>query len=74
MEQKDENYWLMARVTYLKGLKSRSDQQELLVLLVEKTARSNVMANIYLTPAYSKAYLGIRKCTLAYILNINKKR
>ena len=40
MEQRDENYWLTARVTYLKGLKSRSDQQELLVLLAEKTART----------------------------------
>jgi len=40
MEQRDENYWLTARVTYLKGLKSRSDQQELLVLLAEKTDRT----------------------------------
>lgn len=40
MEQRNENYWLVARVTYLKGLKSRSDQQELLVLLAEKTART----------------------------------
>lgn len=40
MEQRDENYWLTARVTYLKGLKSRSDQQELLVLLAEKTGRT----------------------------------
>ena len=40
MEKQDENYWLTARVTYLKGLKSRNDQQELLVLLAEKTART----------------------------------
>lgn len=40
MEQRDENYWLTARVTYLKGLKSRSDQQELLILLAEKTDRT----------------------------------
>lgn len=40
MEQRDENYWMTARVTYLKGLKSRSDQQELLVLLAEKTGRT----------------------------------
>lgn len=40
MEQRDENYWLTARVTYLKGLKSRSDQQELLVLLAEKNTRT----------------------------------
>ena len=40
MEHRDENYWLTARVTYLKGLKSRSDQQELLVLLAEKNART----------------------------------
>lgn len=40
MEQRDENYWLTARVAYLKGLKSRSDQQELLVLLAEKTTRT----------------------------------
>ena len=40
MEQRDENHWLTARVTYLKGLKSRSDQQELLVLLAEKNART----------------------------------
>jgi hypothetical protein len=40
MEQKDENYWITARVTYLKGLKSRNDQQELLVILAEKTVRT----------------------------------
>lgn len=40
MEQREENYWLAARVTYLKGLKSRNDQQELLVLLAEKTTRT----------------------------------
>jgi len=29
--------WLKDRVAYLKGLKSRNEQQELLVLLAEKT-------------------------------------
>ncbi len=32
--------WLKDRVAYLKGLKSRSEQQELLVLLAEKTNRT----------------------------------
>ena len=32
--------WLNDRVKYLKGLKSRSEQQELLVLLAEKTNRT----------------------------------
>ncbi|HGS8738437.1 TPA: conjugal transfer protein TraD [Enterococcus faecalis] len=32
--------WLQDRVTHLKGLKARSDQQELLVLLAEKNDRT----------------------------------
>jgi hypothetical protein len=32
--------WLKDRVAYLKGLKSRNEQQELLVLLAEKTNRT----------------------------------
>ena len=32
--------WLRDRVTYLKGLKSKSEQQELLVLLAEKANRN----------------------------------
>jgi len=32
--------WLKDRVTYLKGLKSRNEQQELLVLLAEKTSKT----------------------------------
>ena len=32
--------WLNDRVKYLKGLKSKSEQQELLVLLAEKTNRT----------------------------------
>src|SRR5450759_918643 len=32
--------WLNDRVKYLKGLKSRNEQQELLVLLAEKTSRT----------------------------------
>jgi len=35
--QNDE--WLKDRIAYLKGLKARSEQQELLVLLAEKPAR-----------------------------------
>lgn len=41
MEQRDENHWLTTRVTYLKGLKSRNDQQELLVLLADKKDRTS---------------------------------
>lgn len=41
MEQRDENHWLATRVTYLKGLKSRNDQQELLVLLADKKDRTS---------------------------------
>ena len=40
MKERKENAWLVSRVAYLKGLKSRTDQQELLVLLVEKTDRT----------------------------------
>ncbi len=36
----DNSDWLRDRVAYLNGLKSRSDQQELLVLLAEKPVRS----------------------------------
>jgi hypothetical protein len=32
--------WLKDRVSYLKGLKSRNEQQELLVLLAEKSNRN----------------------------------
>ena len=32
--------WLKDRVAYLKGLKSRNEQQELLVLLAEKSNRN----------------------------------
>ena len=34
------NEWLKDRVVYLKGLKSRSEQQELLILLAEKSNRN----------------------------------
>lgn len=40
MEQRDENHWLTTRITYLKSLKSRNDQQELLVLLADKKDRT----------------------------------
>lgn len=40
MEQRDENHWLATRITYLKSLKSRNDQQELLVLLADKKDRT----------------------------------
>jgi predicted ATP-dependent protease len=40
MKNQNENTWLASRVSYLKALKSRSDQQELLVLLAEKTDRT----------------------------------
>ena len=40
MEQRDENRWLTTRITYLKSLKSRNDQQELLVLLADKKDRT----------------------------------
>ena len=37
----ENNHWLHDRVTYLKGLKSRNDQQELLVILAEKITRTS---------------------------------
>ena len=37
----ENNKWLHDRATYLKGLKSRNDQQELLVILAEKSDRSS---------------------------------
>ena len=37
----ENNHWLHDRVTYLKGLKSRNDQQELLVILAEKSDRTS---------------------------------
>jgi hypothetical protein len=36
----ENDSWLKDRVAYLKGLKSRNDQQELLVLLAENNART----------------------------------
>jgi hypothetical protein len=36
----ENDSWLTDRVAHLKGLKTRSDQQELLVLLAEKTNRT----------------------------------
>lgn len=36
----DLDAWTIDRITYLKALKSRSDQQELLVLLAENAART----------------------------------
>jgi len=36
----ESDKWLKDRVAYLKGLKSRNEQQELLVLLAEKTSRT----------------------------------
>ena len=36
----ESDKWLSDRVAYLKGLKSRNEQQELLVLLAEKTSRT----------------------------------
>jgi hypothetical protein len=41
MEQRNENHWLSTRVTYLKGIKSRNDQQELLILLADKNERTS---------------------------------
>jgi hypothetical protein len=32
------------------------------------------MADVYLTPEYSKIYFEIRKCALAYIPNTNEQR
>ena len=40
MEKHNENNWLTARVAYLQGLKSLSDQQELMVMLAEKDNRT----------------------------------
>ena len=40
MEQRDENHWLKTRVAYLEGLKSISEQQELLVILAAKIDRT----------------------------------
>jgi hypothetical protein len=36
----ENDSWLNDRVTFLKGLKSRTEQQELLVILAEKTNRT----------------------------------
>lgn len=36
----ENDSWLSDRVTFLKGLKSRTEQQELLVILAEKTNRT----------------------------------
>lgn len=36
----DKDIWLTDRVAYLKGLRSRTDQQELLVLLAENASRT----------------------------------
>ena len=36
----NNDIWITDRVAYLKGLRSRTDQQELLVLLAEDTART----------------------------------
>jgi len=36
----ENDSWLKGRVTFLKGLKSRTEQQELLVILAEKTNRT----------------------------------
>ncbi len=36
----NNDIWITDRVAYLKGLRSRTDQQELLVLLAENTART----------------------------------
>ena len=41
MEQRNEKHWLSTRVTYLKGIKSRNDQQELLILLADKNERTS---------------------------------
>lgn len=41
MEQRNENHWLSTRMTYLKGIKSRNDQQELLILLADKNERTS---------------------------------
>lgn len=38
--QNKNEIWLTDRVTYLKGLKSPTEQQQLLVLLAEKSART----------------------------------
>ena len=36
----ENNSWLTDRVAYLKGLKARSEQQELLILLADNPART----------------------------------
>jgi len=36
----ENNTWLLDRVTYLKGLKSPTDQQKLLIMLVDKQQRT----------------------------------
>lgn len=41
-EQKKERDWLADRVQHLKGLKSPTDQQRLLVALAEKEGRSEL--------------------------------
>ena len=40
MENQNENQWLKSRMAYLQGLKSLTDQQELMVILAEKIDRT----------------------------------
>ncbi len=40
MEKQTDEYWISSRLTYIKGLKSPSEQQSLLVLLAEKKDRT----------------------------------
>lgn len=40
MDTMDKDMWLTDRVAYLKGLRSRTDQQALLVLLAENASRT----------------------------------
>ena len=42
MEKQEENQWLTSRIAYLRGLKSRNDQQELMVMLAEKPNRTSL--------------------------------
>lgn len=54
----ETNSWLNDRVSFLKGLKSRTEQQELLVILAEKTNR---------TPQDTKKLVALAKAEKASI-------
>ena len=68
--------WLKDRVTYLQGLKSRSEQQELLVLLAEKANR-NAQEDKKLNAIVKAEKAGIRaskaRQEVANLINAEKK-